>query len=173
MLRILQLRNWRRQVTGDQVDIPLTDLVGELGAVGFRASIVTESANALGRHGLIVSLSHTEPPWDQHARIRIGSAGVYYLEKMIFIREYIENIVDDTMLYREEVLDELVELHGDTSRSWPRRIEDKVRVLLAHLSREEKRELGKLGPEALRPQWIAPVIGRVGVRLFGKAFGRV
>lgn len=169
-IRILQFLSWRTNQVRETMDISVDDLIGHLGAIGHNSSNVVEVLNQLGKFGLVVSLSQPEPPWSRKDVVRLGAAGRYYLEELLFNREYIRNIVDDTYIYEEAALRSIEVSHHERDKSWPERAEEKASTLLLYLARREHEELNRIGVAASRPLWIKPVVENIGTRHFGPSF---
>jgi hypothetical protein len=168
-VRILQLLRWRAKEARAGADIRVDELVGHLGAIGHGAQNVLNVLNHVGTRGLVNSLSQPEPPWSGKHLVRLGAAGRYYLEELIFNREYIQNLTDDTVIYDEPVFGSLLHLHHDQSLDWRGRYREKARAFLSYLYRREHHELTRMGPTT-RPAWLAPVVEVIGQRHFGKEF---
>ncbi|CAN95730.1 hypothetical protein sce5567 [Sorangium cellulosum So ce56] len=169
-IRILQFLSWRANQVRETMDIPVDDLVGHLGAIGHSSVNVVEVLNHLGKFGLVVSLSQPEPPWSRKDVVRLGAAGRYYLDELMYSREYVRNVVDDTYLYEEATLKSIELLHHDRDKAWPQRAEEKAKMLLLYLARREHEELNRIGISASRPPWLKPVIEDIGTRQFGPSF---
>ena len=65
--------------------------------------------------GLVVSSSKAEPPWAGDDVVSVGSAGVFYLDRLVYSKEYISAVADDTNVYDQEVFRALVDIHKDNT----------------------------------------------------------
>lgn len=174
-IRILQLLVWKSHQTYDSrnfesTDLSVRDVIAQLGSLGYTGSSVTSFLSRLGKHGLVNSLSKPEPPWSPTDTVRLGSAGRYYLEELIFNREYIKSLVDDVIYYEEPVLRSLEHFDRDSVRPWRERAEDKARGMLIYLARREHDELSRIGAQTARPEWLRPVAQQIGTQFFGRSF---
>ena len=169
-VRILQLLAWKSRQPREAADILVRDLIAQLGALGHTSTSVLNSLSHLGEHGLVNSLSRPEPPWSSADAVRLGAAGRYYLEELIYNREYIQELTDDLIVYDEPVFDSLLHLHKDPSRPWHEKYEEKSKVMLIYLARRERDELNRIGPQSKRPEWLKPVAEEIGTRFFGGLF---
>jgi hypothetical protein len=169
-VRILQFLAWRANQVRVTIDIAVDDLVGHLGAIGHNSANIKDVLNHLGRFGLIVSLSQPEPPWSRKDVVRLSAAGRYYVDELLFNREYIKNIVDDTYIYEEESFKALEQLHHDRDKGWTEKAEEKAKTLLLYVARRENEELARIGIPASRPTWLKPIAEDIGTRHFGPSF---
>jgi hypothetical protein len=169
-IRILQLLSWQGRQAREAEDIQIGALLDELGAIGYSAKNVLAVLNHIGKFNLVLSLSKPEPPWSATDVIRLGAAGRYYLDEMVYRREYIQNVVDDTVIYDEKVFHALEAVHKDNKRAWPQRVEEKSRMFLTYLARREGDELNRRVSRANMPPWLYPVAGKIGVQFFGSQF---
>ncbi|WP_437646981.1 hypothetical protein [Sorangium sp. So ce362] len=169
-LRILQLLSWQARQPGGTADMAVKSVTERLGAIGHASGHVASTLDRLGRYGLINSLSKPEPPWRATDTVRLGAAGRYYLDVLIFNREYIRGLTDDTIVYDVDVFSSLELMHRDQNRTWLERYEEKTRTLLIYLARRERNELNRLGAPGKRPAWLSPLVEAIGQRFFGGAF---
>ncbi len=114
----------------------IAELTQHLGAIGHGSSEVLEVLNHVGRFALVGSLSRPEPPWTNLDTVRLGAAGRYYIDVLLQNREYLRNVVDDTVLYDEQTFASIEFANSDQERSWPQRSDDKARAFLSYLSDE-------------------------------------
>jgi hypothetical protein len=168
--RILQLLAWKSRQPREAADVRVQDLTARLGALGHTSGSVLNVLCHLGTRGLVNSLSKPEPPWSSADVVRLGAAGRYYLEELMFDREYIEGLTDDLIFYDESVFAALEHLQKDPSRPWHKRYEEKAKVMLTYLARRERDELSKIGAQNKRPDWLKPVAEDIGTRFFGGEF---
>jgi hypothetical protein len=171
-VRILQLLRWKVNQPREVSDITIRDVSERLGALGYVTSNIESVLKHFGKHGLVNSLSKPEPPWDNADVVRLGAAGRYYLEELLFEREYVQGLTDDTIVYEENVLAALELLHKDTQRTWADRYTEKTRTLLVYLGRKEREELQRLGAPDKRPTWLTPIAEEIGIKFFGASFAQ-
>jgi hypothetical protein len=171
-LRVLQYLDALQKDERSDTDVPAKQVVATLSSLGFLPDTVRSALNRMGEKRLLLSRSHPEPPWDDSATVRIGGSGKYYLELLIYEREYIRNVADDTIVYDPNIGESLVAFHEDRSAQWPQRQEGKMRVFLDYLLRAEKKELVLVPDARARVPWCKPVMPTVGERLFGSNFVR-
>jgi hypothetical protein len=168
-IRLLQLLDWSSRQTREQVDILVDGVTARLGALGYPASDVIAVLSHIGKHGLVQSLSKPEPPWTGTDTIRIGAAGRYYLQVILYNREYVNNLVDDTVVYDEGVFKGLELIHNARELSWPERYDRKVFNFLAYLARRERAE-APIARSSAAPQWLSLVAEDIGAKRFGPSF---
>lgn len=169
-IRILQFLSWRSSQERSSPDASLEDVIRHLGALVYGSADVISMMNALGRYGLVGSLSKAEPPWMRNDVVRLGAAGRYYLEELVFNREYIKNIVDDTIVYDEQLFATMDFLQNDRERPWPQRLDEKALAFLVYLGRREQEELGRIGVPSTWPPWLRPIADVIGTRYFGRRY---
>lgn len=149
----------------------LEDLNEKLAGLGFAPDHVTERVNRLGSAGLVNSLSKSEPPWAPTDTVRLGLAGRYYLEELVFEREYLNNLVDDTVIYDELSFQTIFESHNDSDSQWHERYQRKLFSFLIYLARAERAELSLVGADRQKHSWLIPIADRLGVAMCGADFG--
>jgi hypothetical protein len=169
-VRILQFLAWRLVQPRGGMDVRVAELTQHLGAIGLGSSEVLEMLNHLGRFGLVGSLSRPEPPWASLDTVRLGAAGRYYIDVLLQNREYLRNVVDDTVLYDEQTFASIEFAHSDQERSWPQRSDDKARAFLSYLVRRERDELTRIGALAGIAPWVRPVAEPAAKAYFGTSF---
>jgi hypothetical protein len=169
-VRILQLLSWQSKQARESADMQFSHVIDRLAAIGQGRTEVRSVAEHLGKFGLVNSLSKPEAPWEEKDSLRLGAAGSYYLERLLHSREYIFNVVDDTIIYDAGVHDTLIHLQHDREREWPARRADKARTFLLYLARREIAELTRMGAPKARPPWLVPVAELLGVEFFGQDF---
>lgn len=91
---------------------------------------------------------------------------------LVYEREYIRNVADDTIICDANISASLVAFHEERTVPWPQRQEGKMRVFLDYLLRAEKKELVLVPDARERVPWCKPVTPTVGERLFGSNFIR-
>jgi len=153
----------------DNPDCPVTELFAAMNQAGHGRAEIKDALTRLGKRHLVVSRSHPEPPWPEDATVRIGGAGEYYLATLVRNREYVRSIVDDTFLYDRAVHTSIKQAHNNRDLKWHERADQKTRVFLAYLIREEQAELGHF-PDGRRPQWLHQHATGVAESLFGSEF---
>ena len=168
-IRILQLLDWHSRKSRDQIDARVDDVIGRLGGIGHRSGDALATLNHLGRHGLVQSLSKPEPDWTTNDTVRIGFAGKYYLGVLLLNREYLNNVVDDTVIYDETTLRGLESTHNDRGLSWAERNDGKALQFLGYLARRERQELPSSKGGSI-PEWLSVIAEEIGVRRFGASF---
>ncbi|MDB4945845.1 MAG: hypothetical protein JWP97_5379 [Labilithrix sp.] len=169
-IRILQVLAWRASTTGDTLEVSVDDLLGRLGALGHTAAPVLKALNHLGKYGLVNSISKPEPPWASGDVIRLGASGRYYLEELAFNREYVQNVIDDTVIYNTNTFSTIEEIHKATGASWAKKYDEKEKAFLAYLLRREEAELNRFSAFTTRPPWLKPMAEAIAAAHFGNAF---
>jgi energy-coupling factor transporter ATP-binding protein EcfA2 len=170
--RLLQYLDSRKTLARAELDVNLIDTFREMNSCRYDFTDLQKCCNHLGRHGLILSRTRPEPPWEPNDFIRISSSGEYYLSTLLRNRDYVRNVVDDTIVYDRKTAADLRAYHEDDSLTWPRRSEEKTKLFLSYLSDKESRELQAIGPVSVRPRWLREVVQEIAERLYGHEFSR-
>lgn len=169
-VRLLQLLDWLHRDARSEADVPAKNIIAIGGTIGFLPTAVMDALNRMGRKRLLLSRSHPEPPWDEHSIVRIGGSGKYYLERLLYEREYLKNAVDDTIIYDANVSSSLLAIHEDRDISWRDKGEVKLKLFTEYLVRSEVRELAALTDQKVRTTWCLPVATSIAERLFGAEY---
>lgn len=149
------------------VDTPISSVVEALGASGQDVSNVLHVINHVGRQGMLLSRTRPEPPWAFDDMIRLSPSGQYYLKNLLYSREYIKNVVDDTIVYDAEVHRAIRWVHENRELTWPQRNDQKMQTFLAYLYGREQLELTRAGRATERPTWLYPIVESIVERLLG------
>ena len=88
---------------------------------------------------------------------------------LLFNREYLNNVVDDTVIYDETTLRGLESTHNDRGLSWAERNDGKALQFLGYLARRERQELPSSKGGSI-PEWRSVIAEEIGVRRFGASF---
>lgn len=166
-IRMLQFLDWNSRRTG-QRDVAIKTLLAVFTGIGYPASDVRSTLDRLGQFGLVGSLSRAEPPWQEMDSVRLGAAGEFYLYKLIFAREYLFNVVDDSVIYDADVFAELRHAEQNVEQPVIRRLQDRLHVFLHYLRRKELDELQRLGAQRQQLGWIEEVSGRAIMTSLGR-----
>ncbi len=131
-IRILQFLLHRAEARQEDRDIRVGDLVTAAGVAGFPVGIL-EVINHLGKFGLLNSRTKAEGPWGADDLVEIGTAGSYYLTRLLKTNAYLQNVVDDVVIYDSRVLHSLLEVQRRLGVSWSDKHKLKLQALLAYL----------------------------------------
>lgn len=166
-VRILQYLSWQYRKKGDK-DIPGQKILAVFSGIGYPADDVRAMLDRLGRFALVGSLSRGEPPWEEEDSIRLGISGEYYLEELIYSREYIYNIADDCILYDHTAFAKLRSAETDRTKDFVGRFNTRLLVFLQYLRKHELEELQRIGPRRTQIPWLEEVTGPIMVQTLGR-----
>jgi len=165
-VRALQYLSWHEASYGNERALTVNGVKDQLFGLSYDEEDVLHWLNKLGIWGLILSPSKGEPPWNGEDVVAIGAAGIFYLEHLVYAKDYIVAVADDTNVYDEEVFKSLVDIHKDDSLG-SRRHEQKAITFLRYLVDAEANEIDVEGLESV---WVRPLASDVAVTQFGSSF---
>jgi hypothetical protein len=165
-VRALQYLSWHEASYGNERALTVNGVKDQLFGLSYDEEDVLHWINKLGVWGLILSPSKGEPPWNGEDVVTIGAAGIFYLEHLVFAKDYIAGMADDTNVYDEDVFKSLVDIHKDDA-SGARRYEQKAITFLRYLVDAEANEIDVEGIESV---WVRPLARDIAVAQFGSSF---
>jgi hypothetical protein len=165
-IRALQYLSWHEASYGNERALTVNGIKDQLFGLSYDEEDVLHWINKLGSWGLVLSPSKGEPPWSGEDAVTIGAAGIFYLERLVYAKDYITAMADDTNIYDEDVFKVLVDIHKDETLG-SRRYEQKAITFLRYLVDAETHEIDVDGVESA---WVRPLAKDIAVAQFGSSF---
>lgn len=137
----------------DRGEVTMGEVIVSMAPLGHLEPTIFGGMIYLCSNDLVERLTSTQKPLGRPDVVRIGAAGSYYLNNLLFSEPYLSFVLQDTIIYRADCYNKMANALRKTERSRSRQDRSALEAFVGYLLIEESAERAKL---ASRPPVRAP-----------------